>query len=335
MCTGIGLCYKNKCFIGKNHDWVRKDAYIVINPRKMINHAPLYKHQNKLLSWKSKYGSITVNLTDQNNVVVPGVMAGMNEKGLAVLTLWLAQSEYPSVKTKTVVPTELFAKYFLDNAKNVQEAIKLFKKIDVEPSILSTYDTMQLAKILRLDTSTIGNINVHLYLQDEKGETAIIKYLNKKQVVHSGKQVKIFAITNDPYSDSIEYIKQFKGFGGNAIIPSEFDSEPAFANSLQRFARVANALKIMPKIEAKQQAVSYAFNALAYTQNPLPNTQWTSVFDLSDRTLYLRSIDNQQIRIVRLSKFNISEGQPIKILSINNDLSGYVENKFKVLKTKL
>ena len=80
MCTGIGLCYKNKYFVGKNHDWIKKDAYIVINPRKMINHAPLYKHQNKLLSWKSKYGSITVNLTDKNNVVVPGVMAGMNEK---------------------------------------------------------------------------------------------------------------------------------------------------------------------------------------------------------------------------------------------------------------
>ena len=194
---------------------------------------------------------------------------------------------------------------------------------------------MQLAKILGLDANTIGNINVHLYLQDEKGDAAIIEYLDKKQVVHSGKQIKLFAITNDTHSDSIKYIKQFKEFGGSATIPSEFDSEPAFANSLQRFARIANALKIMPKIETKLQAVSYAFNALAYTQNPLPNTQWTSVFDLSDKTLYLRSIDNQQIRIVRLNKFDISEGQPIRFLSVNNDLSEYVESKFKRLKTEL
>lgn len=62
---------------------------------------------------------------------------------------------------------------------------------------------------------------------------------------------------------------------------------------------------------------------------------YTAVFDLSKKTLYLRSIDNQQIRMVRLNKFNLAKGQPIQFLSINNNLNGYVEDKFKRLKTPL
>lgn len=111
MCTGIGLNCKNKYFVGKNHDWISKYAYIVINPRKMLNHASSYLHKQKLLNWESIYGSITVNLTDTEGNVLPGAMAGLNEQGLSVLTLWLEQSEYPTVNTQTVVPTELFAKY--------------------------------------------------------------------------------------------------------------------------------------------------------------------------------------------------------------------------------
>lgn len=135
-------------------------------------------------------------------------------------------------------------------------------------------------------------------------------------------------IANDPYSDSIKYIKQFKAFGGTNDLSGEFDSLP-------RFAKAAYALKVMPPIESKQQAISYLFNALAYSQNPRPNTQWTAVFDLSDRTMYLRSIDNQQIKIVRLNSFDLTEGQPIKFFLIDNDLSGYIENEFKVLNAQL
>lgn len=195
-------------------------------------------------------------------------------------------------------------------------------------------DIAQLVKS-GLDSSILGYIKVHLYLQDAKGDAAIISYINKKLVIHSGESVEIFAIANDPYDESVKYTKQFQGFGGNLPIPSEFDAFPAFANSLQRFARAAYALKITPKIETEQQAISYVFNALAYAQNPCPNTQWTAVFDLSDKTMYLRSIENQQIRIVRLNEFDISEGQALKFLSINNNLSGYVENEFAVLDIEL
>lgn len=326
-CTGVSVHYKNQYFVGKNHDWVNKEAAIVINPRGMANHAPRFMRKDKQLVWAAKYGSVTVNLVE-NNRVIPGAMVGMNEKGLSVLTLWQTNAKYPTKPTKPVVSTELLAKYFLDNAATVTEAIQLANTIDAEPSTLPDVNAVKIAKTIGIDRKTLGDINVHLFFQDVKGNAATIDYLNEKLVIHSGKSISILAIANDPYNDSLEYVKQFKEFGGKLDLPGEFDSLP-------RFARAAYALKVMPQIDSKQQAISFSFNALAYSQNPAPNTQWTAVFDLSDKTLYLRSIDNQQIRIVRFNKFDISEGQPIRFLSINNDLSGYVENEFKTLNEEL
>jgi penicillin V acylase-like amidase (Ntn superfamily) len=328
MCTGLGLCYKKQYFIGKNHDWISKYASIVINPRGMVNHDTQFIRKDEQLNWVSKYGSITVNNVAENSIVTPAAMVGMNEKGLSVLTLWLEQSKYPDVSTKAVVPTELWAKYFLDNAATVDAAIQLAKNFDVKPSTLENTDVLRIAKTIGISPDTLGDIKVHLFLQDKNGNSATMEYLNGKLVVNSGKKIPILAITNDAYCESIEYMKQFKQFGGKVDLPGSFDSLP-------RFARAAYALKSMPRVESKQQAISFAFVALAYSQNPIPNTQWSAVFDLSDKALYLRSIDNQQIRIVRLDKFNISKGNKIKHLSINNNLSGYVESKFKVLKQQL
>lgn len=322
-CTGISIHYKNNYFLGKNHDWINKETAIVINPRGMTNHDPLYKRHNKLLKWKSKYGSITVNLVEKNKVL-PGAMVGMNEKGLGVLALWQINAKYPTKPTKPVISTDLLAKYFLDNAAAVPQAIQLAKQIDVEPSTLSDMDAAKVAKTLGIDRKYISDIDLHLFLQDEKGRAAVIEYVNGKLVIDSGKSLPILAISNSVYADSINYIKQFKAFGGIKALPGEFDS-------LSRFAKAVYALKVMPSVDSKQQAVSYLFNALSYAQSHAPDTQWTALFNLSDKILYLRSIDNQKIRIVRLRKFNLSKGEPLRFLSINNNLSGYVESEFKTL----
>jgi choloylglycine hydrolase len=227
-----------------------------------------------------------------------------------------------------IVPTKLLGKYFLDNAATVSEAIALAQKFDVQPSTLPDEDATQLAKTLDIDKNTLGDINLHLFIQDEKGDAAVFDYLDERLVIHSGESLPILVLTNNSYSDSCSFLKRLREFGGQEDLPGTFDSLP-------RFAKAAFALKVMPQSESKLGAVSNLFIALAYAQNPCPPTLWTAVFDLSSKTMYLRSIDNQQIRIVRLNKFDISEGKPSMFLSINNDLSGYVESEFTVLNKQL
>lgn len=323
-CTGIGLHYKNQYFVGKNHDWINKEAAIVVRPRGTENQDPTYMREDKLLDWAAKYGSITVNLVEQNKIR-PGAMVGMNEKGLSVLTLWHDEAKYPTVPTKPIVSTLLFANYLLDNAANVSDAIKLIQKVDMEPSMLPHDDAVKIGTRFGIDPNAIKDINIHFFVEDKKGHAAVIEYVNGKLVLSTGKTLPLFVIANDSYSDSIQNIKQFKEFGGSKYLSNEFDS-------LFRFTRAAYSLKALPLIESKQQAISQAFNVLAHAQNSSPYTQWAAVFDLSDRTMYLRSIDNQQIRVIRLNKFNLAKGQPLKVLSMNDEeLSGYVEDEFKNL----
>ena len=59
-------------------------------------------------------------------------------------------------------------------------------------------------------------------------------------------------------------------------------------------------------------------------------TVWSTVYDLSNRVLYYRTIDNQQIRLVHLNHFNLAKGQPVRIMSMNNDFIGDVENHFSI-----
>jgi len=317
-CSGIGWQYDHQWFVGKNHDWINKHAALVVNPRGMVNHPRLPMNIGKALSWTSKYGSITVNEIEKNEVV-PGAMAGVNEKGLCALMLWQIGATYPKNPIKPVVSTELFAKYFLDNATTVAEVIELAQKIDVEPCILNEGNINKLVQIFNIYRELIREVTLHLYIQDEKGEALVIEYVKGKMVLHSGKTLPILVLTNSSYDESIDYLKKAKAFGGQ--------------DSLSRFISLAYALKIMPQTESKLAAVSHMFMALAYAQQP--HTVWSSIFDLSDKTIYIRSIDNQQIKIVDLNKFDFSEDKPLMFLKVNNDLSGHVEGNFKILSEQL
>lgn len=313
-CTEFQIGQKNQVFVGRNFDFQTKYAAVVINPRGTLNNSRDLLHKDKPLQWVSKYGSVTIDLADKSGKThLPAVMSGINEYGLSASTLWLAKSEFPARPAKATLPTSLWPKYFLDNAKTVKDAIQLAKKIIVEPNIYKGR----------------GAANLHLFVHDASGDAALMEYLHGQLVIYHGKNLPILATTNSPYHESLQYSKQFKGYDCHASFADE-------TGSLLRFAKIVYFLKIMTPFESRQQAISYVFQGLDYVASPFSTradsqTVWSVVFDLADKTLYFRSIDNQQIRIIRLKRLNFSKNQPTKALSINNDLSGYVENKFSVL----
>lgn len=98
----------------------------------------------------------------------------------------------------------------------------------------------------------------------------------------------------------------------------------------------ANFLKTLSSINSIQQAIANTFDALGYLSQP-PGTSWQTgwsvVYDLSNKTLYYRDVDNQQIRFIHLNDFDFSNGQPIKILFMNNDLNGNMQKYFHILQS--
>lgn len=313
-CTEIELHYGPNYMVGKNLDWYSKYAYLVINPVGIRRQALDLTQGLKPLSWIAKYGSVTEDLTDKNNQVDMNVVTGgMNQFGLSGSVLWLEDSAYPKIINKPALSTGQWIQYLLDNAKNVSEAIQLSKNIDISPSLY------QGAKIL-----------THLYIHDAGGNSAILEYHQGKLVIYQGKNLPIPALANNPYEKSVQSIKQYKYFGGNLPLPGG-------DNSATRFVNATAFINNLPTITSREQAIAYTFNALGYLIE-IPGgdspTVWSVVFDLSDKTLYYRDIDNPNIRYINLNDTNLSQGQSTKVLLLNNTLSGNIAKYFHVLNTQ-
>ena len=304
-CSEIVLNYQNQPIIARNFDWPTKYSFVVINPRGIVNRNNL-SYGGKHLEWVSHYGSATMNLVDKNGrVLVAAVMGGFNEYGFAASHLWLDKSVYSQNPSKPTIGSGLWVKYLLDNVKTVDEAIKLTDKADV---VLMDFNGKQ--------------VTVHLFIHDASGDSAIMEYLKGKLVIHHNKHLSV--LTNDVYAEAMQNLNQYKNFGGQLPLLGGYESA-------ERFVNAALFIKKINDFASKEQAVAYGFEALGYVAEP-PNTPtptvWSSVIDCVNKVLYFRDIDNQQIRYLNLNHFDLSKGQKIKILSINNNLSGDVEKAF-------
>jgi penicillin V acylase-like amidase (Ntn superfamily) len=147
-----------------------------------------------------------------------------------------------------------------------------------------------------------------------------MEYINGKLVIRHGKNLSIPVLTNNSYDESIQNLKKYQNFGGNLQLPGGYASLP-------RFVLAASFLKNLADITLLPQAIAYAFNMLGYVQEPPSSptpTVWSVVFDLSNKILYYRDIDNAQIRFIHLDNFNLAKDQTIKIVRINNNLSGNI-----------
>ena len=93
-CTAICLRDTSGWVVGFNHDWLIKEALIMVNKRGVSKTAapPDGKiSAESLARWTSKYGSVTFN---QSGREFPS--DGVNEKGLFVALLLLEKTQWPA-----------------------------------------------------------------------------------------------------------------------------------------------------------------------------------------------------------------------------------------------
>ena len=278
------------------------------------------------VTWESKYGSLITSAYDI------GTADGINEKGLVVNLLALAESDYgkPAEGGK-VICMSTWPQYVLDNHATVAEAVADLRK--------------ESFRVQTVVLSTGRPANMHLTMADPPGDSAVLEYVEGKLVIHHGKQYKV--MTNSPtYDKQLAIMEYWKEAGGLE------KSLPGTSRAADRFVRATYLLGALPTesspkfISAVPQKSFYFLAAMAVLSlmrsvgTPLGylvpdqpwvgTTVWRTVLDSTNRVVVFDSATAPSTFWVRLDDLDLKPGAPVKKLELagGRSYSGNAADKF-------
>lgn len=288
-CTRIIYVGKDENILtARTMDWkYEMDATLWIFPRGIKRNGLTGKNS---IEWVSKYGSVIVSSMEI------ATSDGVNEKGLAANLLWLGESQYPLVKKADhPMSLSLWAQYVLDNFSTVNEVVKTLEK---NPLVLVTSDVPEQNR----------KATLHLSLSDVTGDSAIIEYVNGKQVIYHSKNYKI--LTNSPtYEKQLAISSYWKGIDGLQMLPGTNKSS-------DRFVRADFYTNIIPKDLTGFEAVGAVLSILRNVSVPfgigtnetpeISSTRWRTVFDHKNKNYYFDSVLSPNVIWTDLNKIDFS-----------------------------
>lgn len=277
-------------------------------------------------AWESKYGSLIVSAYDI------GTAEGMNEKGLVVNLLALAESNYGKPpEGARVISMSSWPQYVLDNHATVAEAVADLRK-----------ETFRVQTVV---LATGRPANMHMVIADPSGDSAVFEYVDGKLVIHHGKQYKV--MTNSPtYDKQLAIMEYWKDAGGLE------KSLPGTSRAADRFVRATYLLGALP-VETSRPYISgspqqkFQFQAamsvlslmrsigtpLGFSLEEQPwvsSTIWRAVSDSTNRIVLFDSAMTPATFWVRLDDLDLKPGAPVKKLTLagGKTYSGNAVDKF-------
>ncbi|KRE89085.1 choloylglycine hydrolase [Frateuria sp. Soil773] len=244
------------------------------------------------VEWTSKYGSVIASGYDISTT------DGLNEKGLSAQLLWLVESQYPTYsKDKPALSLSLWAQYVLDNFATVDEAVAALEK---DPFIVVTDNVPGESRLATL----------HLSMSDASGDSAIVEYIDGRQVIHHGRQYQV--MTNSPvFAEQLALNEYWKQIGGTVMLPGT-------NRSADRFARASFYVNAIPKSEDPAVALASVFSVIRNVSVPFgittpgqPNissTRWRTVVDHKRMLYFFESALTPNTFWVDLHKLDFSAG---------------------------
>ncbi|HBH48429.1 MAG TPA: hypothetical protein DDX98_07305 [Bacteroidales bacterium] len=291
-CTAFSVKNNRQVLLAKNLDWEISNGIVLVNKRGVLKTA--FSNQTEKLSWVSKYGSITFN---QFGKEFP--LGGMNEQGLTIeeLNSW---GETPKPGNKFELNEFQWTQYCLDNCATIEELLGVIDSIAIVPMF----------------------INLHYLATDKHGESVIIEFHNGQTYFYTGTDLPIPVLSNNHYKNSLKYLENFRGFGGEMEIPHENTSN-------ERFVKVASML------DSNEQAlvtVGYSFDILDAVRQE--DTQWSIVYNISNQTIHFKSAKNNKVKIIALSTLDFSCNTPVLFYEINMNVDNIDTVHFNQLAPK-
>jgi penicillin V acylase-like amidase (Ntn superfamily) len=223
--------------------------------------------------WTSKYGSVVATGYDISTT------DGMNEKGLVANVLWLVESQYPKPdSTKPMLAVSIWAQYVLDNFATVAEAIDVLQK---EPFTVVTANVPGEDRLATL----------HLSISDATGDSAIVEYIDGKQVIHHDRKYQV--MTNSPTFDKQLALDEYwKSIGGTGVLPGT-------NRAADRFARASFYINAIPNDENPDITLASVFSVIRNVSVPygittpdqpnISSTRWRTVSDQKRKIYFFES----------------------------------------------
>ncbi len=270
------------------------------------------------IEWTSKYGSVIASGYDI------ATTDGMNEVGLAASVLWLVESEYPEfTKDKPGLTIAAWAQYVLDNYATVEEAVTALK---TEPYTIVTDKVPGESRLATL----------HLAISDASGDSAIIEYIDGKQVIHHNRKYQV--MTNSPtFDQQLALNSYWQQIGGTVMLPGT-------NRAADRFARASFYINAIPKSENPDVALASVFGVIRNVSVPygittpdqpnISSTRWRTVADQKRKLYFFESALTPNTFWVDLKGMDFSaETGKVKKLDLGenqtNVFAGNVNEQFK------
>jgi penicillin V acylase-like amidase (Ntn superfamily) len=289
-CTTFFINKDGQMVFGRNYDWVTETGMVNTNLRG-LRKTSLELEKGNLVSWISKYGSITFN---QYGKEFP--TGGMNEKGLVVELMWLSESQFPEPDKRPALSVLQWIQYQLDNCSNIDEVIATDVKVRI----------------------TSKGAPQHYLIADAKGQAATIEFLNGTMVVHKGSSLPYSVLTNSTYQESVNAVKK---------LADQKNATHFTDNSIERFSTACTMVKQMQQTNIDKPLTDYAFDILkAVSQDSY--TKWSIVYDISNKKVYFKTADYPTVKSFGFQGFDLScTAKPLSF-NMNRPASGDISKQF-------
>lgn len=266
------------------------------------------------LKWTSKYGSLIASVYEG------GTSDGLNEKGLVVNMLYLAESEYPPPSdTRPAVVIAAWAQYVLDNFASVEEAVAELKQ--------------EKFRVVPTDAPNGAKGTVHLSVSDTSGDSAIFEYVGGKLVIHHGRQFQV--MTNSPVYDQQLALNQYwRQIGGTVMLPGTNRAADRFARAsfyINACTQTADSREAVASVLSVMRNVSVPRGISTPDQPNISTTIWRTVTDQKNRIYYYESTASPSVLWVKLDGLDLSPTSGVRKLTLagNPDLGGDQTANFK------
>ena len=270
---------------------------VVINKRNITKESRTWKELSTgkkddsiSFQWTSRFGSVTFNPFGRE---FPD--GGMNEAGLLVQEMSLSDTEFPAGEGKRKMFMMLWMQYVLDSFETVEQVIQSASEI------------------------VLDGWGWHFFTADKHGSHASIEFIDGRVVVNSGQEMPFPLLCNSIYSNELEGLKTYQGFGGTKPIDAEVPGIP-------RFVRGIYLLKHYTPSQT-QSPVEYGFRILENIA--LSDNKWKYVFDWSNRKVYYRTANNQKVRSLSFLELDFNGESPSRMIDIDVGKGGSVIDQLK------
>ena len=280
-CSSFLLDNGGRGVFGANFDHTLTDEGLVfVNLRGVEKASVSGGDPSNRFEWTSRYASVSFNLVGYHYS-----WAGMNEAGLSISTMSLAETQQPPPDHRPALDNGEWVQYLLDTCATVDE-------------VIATDDDV---RILTVDHYLVG---------DGSGNAATIEFLEGRMVVHTDDDLPVAALTNGTYAGSALLWQMLRDGGDYS----------AYGSSLHRFCLAADRVDGF-RPTTSDEAVSYAFDTLdlvrgeRFSASP---TNWSLVFDSENQRVFFRTRRNPDLRWVDLGQLDLRCGHPVRMIDIHD-----------------